>query len=866
MPAPATTTRQTTMTPIENAVAESAAASAASTASAPSIASAPSFAPPLAASESASAAQAAITYITPQFIVYVRSSPDDAAGAQATPESLLRRAFDAGLRWADEHGITARHIKVITSAEARTDFSALAGFECQTAFYLTFPRHETRSAVRVKMLQMGLVGSRSHLARTMEEVLGWRMLRYPAQLLIKGAPVVTAPKKRSANPSLGLPFMGMGGGSGERKLEPRALLSMARAAGLPGWAELDETFFEEHKPQSIGGASLSTRSHARFDYAIRVPPIAKYMSAVAAIAASAPRVHSSMGWSVHTGIADRIEGDVPMIFVEGVPAVPVLPSSRGPAPRSIDTATEGSSHPSAPAVVKPTLASALAAINATLHKMPSAAPMTPVKPSPSVTPEAEAVIAAFMKDAAVEEAPASTASTAESRAASSSVPETALTSAPETASSNSAVPADPAGPSPSIVPRIDPAVPPPPSPPASSPASNIPTSDPGDAPLPPPAHVPYGSRVYFYSINDRGQLLVDGDRAATDDDMARRSGSILKSPAAIRNLLGNLRKSRELLLTEPRLQTKLNDPVPIPKGCTLWSLTPAAAMDAPDASAATLPLSLCPLRYPWVSVCMGELNFIRAKVTPIVFHTLQVEVKHRRVPMRDESSGVASYRGRSSPASGDRYVLGYGSALPGRSFSFPFQPEKLVIDSTGMLFHPAPPLDSGPTVDGADLRALNLSPDAASARSYNPNPYDLGLLESSLALELDIQEMPLTDQESELVHQFELETRQLTIEAQEEYQRTLARAPRTITKLPDAWIQDWVFEHRRVGVDRDRAREGRPRMHSLPSEFVLAWQRKIYRVARLDDMVQTPRDIRYRDEQTTNDTATNPAWYRRSAR
>lgn len=818
LPAPTAAT-STRMQQLSQSPSEAAAVPvpvAAAGASASSIASAMSFAPAIAPAEAASAAQAAITYITPQFLVYVRSAASDAEQEAITPQSLLRRAFDAGLRWSVDHGITDRHIKVVTSSETGLDFSALAGFECHTAFYLTFPRHETRSTARIKMLQMGLVGTRSYLAQTMEETLGWRMMRYPAQLLIKGVPLAganSAKPQRSINAHglpAGLPFMG--GGSHDRKLDPRTLLSMARAAGLPGWAELDESFFEDHKLQSIGGGNLATRNNQRFDYAIRVPPIAKYMDAVAAIAASAGKVRSVLGCSVLTGIADRIEGDVPMTFVEGgVPVVPVLPSSRGaaPAPRSMDATVDVSSQPSAPAapataapVAKPTLASTLAAINASLSKPPSSAALRSAEElkepdAPPVDEEPVADEEFVVPPPAFEEPAASPVPAAEEPVVPRPAPVTGAT--------------DPAPFGDSSAPSND----------SSSSSSAT------DAPLPTP--LPFGTRVYFYFINDRGQIFVEG-RAADAGRSGR--GNELKHARTIHVLLSNLRKSRELLTTEPRLADKLEKPRSIPVGCSLWGLS---QQPAPDRATGTLPLSLFPLEYPWVSVCMGELNFIRARVTPVVFHSLRLDPKQRWA-FRVHSSAGGSSAAAAERASMDSFLLSYAT-----NRSWPFQPDKLVIDSQGLLFHPAPALPSGPACDDASLSALGLSPSAIAALSSNPNPYDLGLVESSLALELDIQELAWTEEEHERVRQIEEETRRLTIEAHEEYQRLMHRDPASINKLPDAWIADWIEAHRRGGGGDGDDLEGgvatTARMPTMPSEFVLVWQHRTFRVARLQEPV-----------------------------
>ena len=86
--------------------------------------------------------------------------------------------------------------------------------------------------------------------------------------------------------------------------------------------------------------------------------------------------------------------------------------------------------------------------------------------------------------------------------------------------------------------------------------------------------------------------------------------------------------------------------------------------------------------YPWVSMCMGEHNFVSAAATPIVFQELRTVAQHRAARRSRRS------RDADADADGDEKnaLLVYGSRLV-----LPFQPDALRWDeSSGRLFHPVP--------------------------------------------------------------------------------------------------------------------------------------------------------------------------------
>ena len=359
------------------------------------------------AAAAATTAQVAITYITPRFLVFMRarSAEERAIAAQngeevdgeVTAQSVLRQATRHGLDWTDGHGIAARHVMVVSSSSSSSgaiDLSALAGFPCTHAFYLTFPRHETRSIARMRFLEHAVAGSGAAAERKLDE-LGWRMVRYPTQLLLGGVPA--APAHRQGKGPVG----GRGGAAGgpfsspaaSGKLEPRALLSMARSAGLPGWDVLDESFFEPHKPAGSRGLFGMVRVRTRFDYTVKVPPLPRYLNAVAAIAASSARVEEQLGWLIRPGTVGE-EDDAPVAgappaAADGVPLVPVIPFNPKLHSAPAQSSSAQSATPAATAAAASSTNAAAAAEHAT--DMPAfvevkSPPLPPPVADPSPSP------------------------------------------------------------------------------------------------------------------------------------------------------------------------------------------------------------------------------------------------------------------------------------------------------------------------------------------------------------------------------------------------------------------------------------------------------------------------------------------------
>ena len=273
------------------------------------------------------------------------------------------------------------------------------------------------------------------------------------------------------------------------------------------------------------------------------------------------------------------------------------------------------------------------------------------------------------------------------------------------------------------------------------------------------------SRFYFYLIDENGRLLIEDETSATS-----KHGLGLRDRRTLNVLYSQMRVANEAMQQAP-LGEHLTAPVVVPPGAQVAGL-------APNSSDRTLPLSQLASSYPFLSLCAGEVNFFRCDIVPIVFRALVAE----RARRNDAPSS-------SSPTSMLRYA---GDLL------FPFDPRRLAVDSSGRLFHPAPQIGTS----------------TSSA---------LGLISSHLAQELVLHETPFTTEEMAYTNQQQEETRRLTVEVHEDFQRRLQSSPSQFAgTTPNQWIHARVQEQlTQLGLGLQY------------SNYVIEWQGQVYRIRNL---------------------------------
>lgn len=305
------------------------------------------------------------------------------------------------------------------------------------------------------------------------------------------------------------------------------------------------------------------------------------------------------------------------------------------------------------------------------------------------------------------------------------------------------------------------------------------------------------TRFWFYVLTSDGRLFLEESQPKRDSTGVR-VGLGLKDRKALNVIWSQLRESKEVLTRTGILAAHAQLPVPIPIGSPLGqeaaaSFKPRQTTDAQDHSlpasivppspAATLPLSQVLPHYPFLSLCAGELNFIRTEATPIVFKAL-VPV----APATSRSHGSTSY------------ALQYAGDL-----SSPFLPGSLCVDATGRLFHPAPAM---PSIDGK----------AASPLAQ------WGLVSSHLAQELSLRDSPYTPRESSYLALRSEELRRATLEAGEDHQRMIELRPgELVGSKPHEWIGKKVAERMdELGLQKQLSR------------YALEWQGKTFRIGMID--------------------------------
>lgn len=292
---------------------------------------------------------------------------------------------------------------------------------------------------------------------------------------------------------------------------------------------------------------------------------------------------------------------------------------------------------------------------------------------------------------------------------------------------------------------------------------SVPSTPAAVTPTPPPAATKVPSRFYFYLVDESGRLQIE-------DEVVNSRSLGLRDRRALNLMYSQLRVSSEAT----NLQAHLELNVPVPNASPL-----APIAQGPHATIkGQLPMSTIIHTYPFVSLCAGELNFLRCALVPIVFKALIADTSSR------------------AHANGHSHLLQYGGDL-----THPFDPRQLSVDPVGRLFHPSPMIGT----------------------SQNAN---LGLLSSHLTQELAIHEARFTRDEIDASIRQQEETRRLTIENHEEYQRRLETAPRELAGCTsDRWIRERV-----------QAQLTQMGLHLQLSRYVIEWQGKTYRIRSIDDV------------------------------
>lgn len=283
----------------------------------------------------AATAAMAIAHLTPNFLVFLRDTPlDSSLGLHGpiTPQRILEHTAQHGIDWQQDGSVSARHIMVVNAAPGWS-FTRMAGFPCHTAFYLIFPRHETRSPMRAQYIDQfteHVAGQHKQSDANKLSNWGWRLMRYPSQLVLSTASRGTT----SSN-------------AREKWLTARSIIIAARAAGLPGW-----DIIEEHMVVSVktsGGWLRGPKPTTQFT--IRVPPHPRFLAAVADISRTSAQLKTRLGWTAEYAKQPNCMQDVPVL--------PTAASAREAAKAQQTPAVTPPVTEAAPATATPTPATSL---------------------------------------------------------------------------------------------------------------------------------------------------------------------------------------------------------------------------------------------------------------------------------------------------------------------------------------------------------------------------------------------------------------------------------------------------------------------------------------------------------------------------
>jgi hypothetical protein len=324
-------------------------------------------------------------------------------------------------------------------------------------------------------------------------------------------------------------------------------------------------------------------------------------------------------------------------------------------------------------------------------------------------------------------------------------------------------------------------------------------------------------RVYFYRMDEHGRVVLDEASSSPSSSPSSSAGLLLglRDTRTLNIIMKNLRTSAGLLASEQRLRDRLDMPVPVAAGSALTAAT-AASSSLP----ATVPLSAVPAAYPYVSLCAGELNFLRCDVLPVVFHTL--------LPPTAAS-------GRSSSSSSSDHQLVYGGDC-----TMPFNPASLCVDNFGRLFHAFPLLEPAttsstavassssttPTLPSAAVTATGADPSSpAAVTAAAPLPLidlGLGLVSSHLALELELREVPFSRAEMDYCVRVQEDARRMAIELTQQAQATTSSG-----SSANEAIERFVTTGLQAALARGTLRR-------TLSRFVCVWKGRSHRIALIE--------------------------------
>jgi hypothetical protein len=172
------------------------------------------------------------------------------------------------------------------------------------------------------------------------------------------------------------------------------------------------------------------------------------------------------------------------------------------------------------------------------------------------------------------------------------------------------------------------------------------------------------ARHFFYSIDDHGRLFLA-------DVKIRNIATCLKDGKFLDFFFTHIQSTRRLL-ADARGSTDSGS-----GNKRLQRLTEGITDDMAK-------------KWPWISICGNELNFVQCDTTPIVYNSLRpatgAAATSVTITPPTLTPGSTPIVVPATTATGD-YVLGYAHSL-----TIPFEPTSLRVDaSTGKLFHPSPP-------------------------------------------------------------------------------------------------------------------------------------------------------------------------------